>query len=620
MSLGKYACIDCDSSDAMELYQDDDGTYNATCFAACRIEDGKGFKSHNRLADSYLKDELGIEKISYKKSAGSITVKPKVIKKVKKEADPISVNEIKRIIANTSVDAKNFRGIRKETLERYRVRTAFCEETGAVSEVYYPITKGEDEKGKARLVGYHKRIVIPEKSFRAVGLNSKSCELFGQHLCKGTGKLVICGGQHDVLAASQMFEDYRKKRIKAGASIAPVDFVSSTVGESSVASQIRENYSFVDGYAEIILDMDSDLAGESAIEAIMEVLPFHKTKIMRYNAKDANDALEEGISSEYIKAIYEARRPTVSGIVSSLDLHEKILDTCKVEAIPLPPILRQANEMLSGGLPLGEIVNILAGSGVGKTTVIGEMVYYWVFNSPHKVGVLSYEAIAGQYGTKILSRHLGKNILKIVDRDEDGNVLSTKNNRMEFLQQDWVLEKAQELYMDDNGDERFALIDDRDEITTVEGVKKKILQLIKANQVKVVLIDPVSDLLSSLELSEQAAFCSWLKKMKSTGVTFILVNHSRKGSSGIKSASRGADLDEQDILGTGDLFRSGAVNIILSRDKEAEDEDMKHTTTVRITKNRDGSETGKAGELYYEYKEAKLYDKKEYMMKRGVDF
>lgn len=582
MSLGKYACIDCDSSDAMELYQDDDGTYNATCFAACRVEDGKGFKSHNRLADSYLKDELGITKVSYKKTDGRSAVKPKVIKRVKKEAEPISVNEIKRIIDNTSVDAKNFRGIRKDTLERYRVRTAFCEETGDVSEVYYPITKGKDKKGKVRLVGYHKRIVIPEKDFRAVGLNSKSCELFGQHLCKGKGKLVICGGQHDVLAAYQMFEDYRKAREKKNSNIAPVDFVSGTVGETSLAAQLREQYDFVDSYDEIIIDTDDDAAGQRALEAVLEVLPVQKVKVMSYAAKDANKALDDGLEDDYIRAIYNARRPLVSGISDASMILDAIKESAVEERIPLPDFMSGVNKALGGGYSQRGFQIIAAQTSVGKTLVSNSLTHHFIKEN-RKVGLISLEASAGQVGEQLSSIHLGIKLGEVEDVDEKLAIIEKRE------------EELRELFYDEEGDSNLYILDDRSLLDTIDSTFKNIEKLIRVCSCEIIIIDPCSDLTDTMSLEEQNEFMGRIKKLiASNKVCIIGIAHMRKGDDKDPHA-----VGEFSIYGSSTTIKSAHTIILLSRDKLADSELEKNSTRVLLSKNRNTGKTGRMNDLIY---------------------
>ena len=63
-------------------------------------------------------------------------------------------------------------------------------------------------------------------------------------------------------------------------------------------------------------------------------------------------------------------------------------DTCCF----VPPEINCAitnNKSVRGRFPQGVIVNLASASGTGKSTIADEMTYYWIFNSPHKIGVVS---------------------------------------------------------------------------------------------------------------------------------------------------------------------------------------------------------------------------------------
>jgi putative protein kinase ArgK-like GTPase of G3E family len=90
---------------------------------------------------------------------------------------------------------------------------------------------------------------------------------------------------------------------------------------------------------------------------------------------------------------------------------------------------------MAGGIPLGRIVNLGSASGSGKSTIIDEVIYYIIFNSPHKVGVVTLEATSGQYGIKLLSRHIGKK-LELLPNEE----------AKELLESEYVLQKEHELF------------------------------------------------------------------------------------------------------------------------------------------------------------------------------
>src|SRR5690554_5005537 len=97
---------------------------------------------------------------------------------------------------------------------------------------------------------------------------------------------------------------------------------------------------------------------------------------------------------------------------------DKIKESVLIPKIPLPLFMHEMQCLMAGGISLGTICTIASASGSGKSTYVDEMLYYWVFNSPHKVGVVSLESDCAQYGTKILSRHLSRKIDLIEQADE----------------------------------------------------------------------------------------------------------------------------------------------------------------------------------------------------------
>lgn len=600
MWVRNVPCIDCSSSDALSLYRND-GIITGYCNSS-KCEEGDKFKSNRKLRKSYLSNEMDLGEEQGKSTNNKMNKEEKVLK------SPISKDMVKKIIDRTSAKGSDFRSIPDDILKYYLVRTEYDEE-GEVLYRYYPVIEGTTSKGKPNIVGFKQRVIKPKKSFRAKGrIDATTNDLFGEWRCKGHGKyILLTSGEEDVMAAKAMIRQEKNE------DAADIDVVCSTISETGQIKQIQRKYEFFDGYDNIIIAMDMDSAGENATEKLLDVLPTYKTKVMYQPANDANQCLEEGLGKQWLISFYQSFKPKLSGIVSSIDVHQRLLDICDIPSIPLPPFMKKANEFLCGGLPRAEITNILAGSGTGKTTIVNEFVYYWLLNSPAKVGILSMEASSGKYFEKILSRHIGVNISRIVDKDEDGNILPTKNNKRQFLSLDSTINKTKELTITEDNNERFSLIDERGDLETMADVKKKITQLIRGCGCQVVIIDPVTDLLDSLPIEQQAEFCGWMKKMKSQGTTFILINHARKGSSNQKSAARGAELDEQDIMGTSALYKSAAVNIILSRDKEAEDETERNTTRIRITKNRDASTTGPAGEIYYQMETHRLYDKEDWV-------
>ena len=152
----------------------------------------------------------------------------------------------------------------------------------------------------------------------------------------------------------------------------------------------------------------------------------------------------------------------------------------------------------------------------------------------------------------------------------------------------------------------------------VENIQSAIENLIISCGCKVIVLDPIHDVISSLPLDEQENFMSWQKGMvKSHTVTFLNVCHTRKTSGGQKAGSAGADLHEEDLMGNSGLYKSAACNLMFSRNKEATDSIEKNTTIMKATKIRWTGKTGIAGRYYYDNEKHTLYDLDDWMEENG---
>jgi hypothetical protein len=118
------------------------------------------------------------------------------------------------------------------------------------------------------------------------------------------------------------------------------------------------------------------------------------------------------------------------------------------------------------------------------------------------------------------------------------------DSAMALLDSEEVKKKEHDLFNDADGNPRFYLVDDRD--GDVENIQSAIENLIISCGCKVIVLDPIHDVISALPLDEQENFMSWQKGMvKSHMVTFLNVCHTRKTGGGQKAGSAGADLHEE---------------------------------------------------------------------------
>lgn len=577
--LQHVPCIhpECNSSDAMVIYEENN-IFSAFCFS-CH----NNFKN-NQLASTEYGTELGIEAINGKRKEKEVVNVQNKVRIKRKNKAPISKEDLIKIKESSSKEGNSFRGINDETLDYFKVRTGYDEETGEPSHRYYPCYS---ENSKVEGI---KTRVVEGKKFYTSGINSNSSMLFGEAQAKGGGKYVLLeAGEEDCMAAHQMLSEYLAKSRNA----APIDVVSSSIGETSCAAQVKSRYDFIDSYDNIIVSMDEDVAGQESLKMLLEVLPLNKTKIMVKPAKDANDCLLKGLEDDYVRSFYNAQKPRISGVAGISEIISSITDTAKQEKIPLPSFMNSVNKALAGGYLKSSFNIIAAMTSVGKSSVANELLYCYA-ESDIKVGLLSLEASKGYVGEQLFSLFLHTKLNSIEDIEEKVKIVEA--NKEDFI----------EFMTDKDGDSNLYILDDRSLLDGTDKIFNSLNKLVRVCGCDVLIIDVLSDLTDTMSNEEQADFFGRIKKMLATQpVCVIGIMHMRKPSD--KRSPH--DVSEFDIYGSSTGIKSAHTVLLLSRDKLAEDEDQRNTTRMILTKNRNTGRTGRMNDVFYDYKTGRLIEK-----------
>lgn len=512
--------------------------------------------------------------------------------------EQITPEEIEQIKGYTGVSGKGARGISDDTYKWYAVRTKYDEETGDPHTQYYPYF--EDEK----LAGFKLR-VLP-KDWTTVGKVSSKSELFGLFRYRNSGAKTLCltAGEVDCMSLRDALVGYSRSK---GNDYEESPVVSMVNGEKSSAKQLKAHYKYFDKFDKIIYFPDNDEVGQDAIAGIVKCLPEGKVFIAKFNGKDVNELTSKGRSKEIVSAFFNAKAYVPKGIVGSGEMYDLILAEARAPKVRFPDFMDELNDMTGGGISLKTAVAISAATGLAKSTIINQFVYQTLFDSPYKVGAVSMEQSAAQYGELMLSMHCRKKIGKMQPAD-----------KVAFLESDYAVQKQQELFFKPDGTHRWHVLDERD--GSIEALQAKILELIIACDCQIIVIDTVSDVLDGTPMDVQQAFTKWIKQvLNKYAVAIILICHQRKSASGAKDGSQGAMGTESDIQGSSTIVKSVAINIMLARDKLAEDLLTRNTTIVGLTKNRSGSETSnEACKIYYDSDAHWLYSLKTWLAKNGT--
>ena len=592
--LGKYSCPECLSNDNLLVYVKHNEEGNEVLDGSCRTPSCKSFWTEQELKDAGVLDEN--------------FVAPKT-KPVVKTA--ITKAEYKALIARsnhdtTMKDGSLYRSIKPETAHFYG-HLFERDSSGEIIRTYYPETKSTFKGELNSLRGYKSRDLPKAFGRHNIGIVGTSNDLSGSHKFTSGGKwLLIVGGEEDKLAAAQMLRDYQIQRKQEDYDRIAV--VGIHCGEGSLSKVCANSYDFIDSFEEVILCMDNDEAGRKAVQEAIKVLPENKVKVMVTSLKDCSEMLQTGKQKQFISDFYSAKPLIETGIISASEAAQGIEEYLLAEKITLPPHLHRVQDALRGGIrSTGAIVNIIGNTSVGKTFFSDVLVHHFIFNSPLKPTILSIERTAAELTLDLYSYHLGQNLTWF----EEGA------DALEYLHREDVKELCNNMMIDEYGEPRFWIIDDRE--GTVEVLKKQIERAVKQNNSKLVILDILTDVLRSLPLDEQEQFMMWEKQMKKEGVVFLNLLHTRKpsnekGEDGFKRVS------EYDILGSGTIPQSADINIVLNRNKMAEDSVERNTTYVDIPKCRGGLTGSDICKLYYDPMTRKQYDLDDWLSQQKTNF
>lgn len=446
------------------------------------------------------------------------------------------------------------RNLREETLRHFNVRVT----SEGVRFPYYDSSK--------QLTGYKER--DKDKNFTWVGKNPEK-QLFGQQLW-GSGKsIVITEGEMDCLSVYQARPSW------------PV--VSVPNGAKGACSAVKEQLSWLLGFEEIILMFDNDQEGQKATQECAQVLPPDRTFIAALGAyKDASEALQAGDAKGILQAIWNKRPYMPQSIVNGADLLELVKKP--VHGFDARYPFEGLNEITSG-LRYRELVTLTAGSGVGKSTICGEIAMALI-DQGETVGYIALEESLQRTALRLMTVKANKPL--------------HKDNSLEESLMD-------EAFAASLGTGRVFL---RDGFGSVDPdlILNDIRYLVKAKECRWVVMDHLSILMSGLETDDERKMIDrTMTKLRSfveeTGIGMLLVSHLRR-SQGDKGHEDGASISLGQLRGSHSIAQLSDIVIGLQRNTSAGDD----LTEVIVLKNRFNGTTGPAGFIHYSRETGRMND------------
>lgn len=604
--LGHYPCPSCLSNDNLAVYikHDDEGKeyLDGSCFTPnC---------ANKFMTEEQLREEGVLEE-------GFVTPKVKPVTRT-----AITKEEYKALTSRTNhdttmKDGSLYRGIKPETAHFYG-HLFQRDSNGEIIRTYYPETKSTFKGELNSLRGYKSRDLPKVFGRHNVGIVGTSNDFSGQHKFPNGGKWVlIVGGEECKLAAAQMLRDYQIQRKQEDYDRIAV--VGIHCGEGSLAKVCANSYDWLDTFEEIILCMDNDEAGRKAIQDAVKVLPENKVKVMTTSLKDCSEMLQQGKQKQFISNFYDAKPLVETGIQSSVDAAQGVREHLLSEKITLPPQMSKLQAAMRGGIKSsGAIVNIIGLTSIGKSFFSDTLLHHWIYHSPLVPTVLTIERTASELILDLYSYHIEQNLTWF----EDGR------DALEYLERDQVKTMCEDMLMDEYGQPRFHVIDSR--TGDIKELEKQLEKAMKSLGSRLFVLDVLTDVIRSLPLDKQEEHMLWQKQMKKEGAIFVNILHTTKNAASSDFSSKKQDevtddtkfkrVSEYDILGSGTIPQSADINIVLNRNKMANDRVVKNTTYVDMPKCRGGLTGSDICKLYYDPLTRKQYDLDEYLDKQRTNF
>ena len=409
------------------------------------------------------------------------------------------------------------------------------------------------------------------KKFWSEGSMSEA-GLFGQNVFTQKAKFItITEGEVDAMSAYQLM-----------GSQWPV--VSLKNGAASAVSNCKQSFEYLNQFGNIVLCFDNDKAGKKAANEVAEIFEPNKCKIMQLDLKDANECLKVGMRSEdFIKTWWASKPFTPAGIINLNDLGDSLYneDYCETCLYPWSDLNKKTY-----GMRTGELVTFTSGAGMGKSSIMRELMHHLMMNTKDNIGVLAMEESV---------RNTAFNIMSV----EANARLYIKEVRDKFTRDELKGFQAKTL---DSG--RFFAFDHFGSISNDE-ILGRVRYMAKALGTKWVILDHLSILVSGQEDNgdERKSIDVLMTKLRSlveeTGIGLILVSHLRRPS-GDRGHEDGREVSLSHLRGSASIAHLSDSVIALERNQQADDEQAANTTTIRILKNRYTGDTGISCYLHYD--------------------
>jgi len=385
--------------------------------------------------------------------------------------------------------------------------------------------------------------------------------LYGQWLWRDGGKqITITEGEVDCLSVSQAQDNKW-----------PV--VSLSNGIASSVRQIKKNLEWLDKFERVNLCFDMDEPGRKYVEKVANLFAPGKARIVNLPLKDASDMLVAGRDKELIDCLWGAKPYNPDGIVAYDDMLEYLQRPKQKDSKPYP--FEGLNEK-THGIRRGELVTVVAGTGVGKSQLCRQIAYS-LLKTGERVGYIALEESV----QRTLEGLMALEMKKVLHTDfRDWDTLS----ETERTEREDALHELRHLYLYDH----FGSIDS-------DNLLSRIRYLTKANDVSWIVLDHLSIMSSAFHEGDErrmidATMTNLRSLVQETNCGMILVSHLRRPS-GDKGYEDGMPVTMNALRGSHSIGQLSDIVISVERNVTGDEQNV---SKLVVQKNRTTGLTGPA--------------------------
>jgi twinkle protein len=465
------------------------------------------------------------------------------------------------IRTNGSVGALTERNILKETAQKYNTHVKINGNMNT-HHIYKYFDKGGNNIG-------NKVRDVATKNMWVEG-NISDAGLFGQNIFAPNGKYItITEGEVDAMSAYELL----------GSKWA---CVSVKTGAQSALRDCKKAFEYLDSFQNIVISFDMDKQGREASEKVAQLFSPNKCKIMHMEFKDANEYLKMGKREKFSQTWWNSQPYTPAGILNLKDLGESLYNEeyCKVCPYPWGKLNTKTY-----GMRTGELVTFTSGAGMGKSSIMRELMHHILNNTEDNIGILALEE-----GIK----NTAFNIMSV---EADARLY------IKEIREKYSKEQLQEWQNKTIGSGRFFAFDHFGSIDNDE-ILSRVRFMAQALECQWIFIDHLSILVSGQDDGdERKSIDVLMTKLRSiveqTNIGMLLVSHLRRPT-GDRGHEDGKEVTLSHLRGSASIAHLSDSVIALERNQQDTDEVISNTTTIRILKNRYTGDTGVATHLFYD--------------------